>query len=641
MAALCLTAPAIARWSPPPSPRRWQHPLCQDCARRRRGLARRRASGDDGPEEAEAPPVRTLLVDNYDSYTYNLFQELSVVNGVPPVVVRNDEWAWGDVYYWVYKKRAFDNIVISPGPGSPACPGDIGLCLRIVSECGDIPILGVCLGHQALGLVHGAKIVHAPEAIHGRLSEIEHNGSYLFNHIPSGINSGFKVVRYHSLVIEATSLPEDLVSIAWCASPKMLSFVDSDQGDNCPLLGSLNNFSITHPSEVTNNREVPITIHNPGKPDGYKIIMGIKHSSRPHYGVQFHPESIATRYGRHIFQNFKRITTEYGSPSSSFLERKAHSADQCNYVPKGLLHTERLELRDSVEARMLPERSSEKKYLRLRWKRIDNFLSRTGGSEDIFSLLFGHENADDTFWLDSSSVDQNRARFSFMGGKGGPLWKQMTFHLSNQSSEGNITIRRADGSAVKNTLKDGFLEFLHKEIQSIQNNEEDFQGLPFEFHGGFVGYLGYNLDSAEEEEAAYVMALGEATRRVLKEADREIWAGGLALGLTESADGEGANAPRPPPPASPVPEPLQSWTWTRTLCPPMWVGVANEEEWQHMYDTETRALATEREKAKCQMVAERQAEQQQMALAAYQQDFTLMEEPTLVVLTKEEDDGNA
>ncbi|XBI14186.1 hypothetical protein VPH35_140808 [Triticum aestivum] len=490
MAALCLTAPAIARWSPPPSPRRWQHPLCQDCARRRRGLARRRASGDDGPEEAEAPPVRTLLVDNYDSYTYNLFQELSVVNGVPPVVVRNDEWAWGDVYYWVYKKRAFDNIVISPGPGSPACPGDIGLCLRIVSECGDIPILGVCLGHQALGLVHGAKIVHAPEAIHGRLSEIEHNGSYLFNHIPSGINSGFKVVRYHSLVIEATSLPEDLVSIAWCASPKMLSFVDSDQGDNCPLLGSLNNFSITHPSEVTNNREVPITIHNPGKPDGYKIIMGIKHSSRPHYGVQFHPESIATRYGRHIFQNFKRITTEYGSPSSSFLERKAHSADQCNYVPKGLLHTERLELRDSVEARMLPERSSEKKYLRLRWKRIDNFLSRTGGSEDIFSLLFGHENADDTFWLDSSSVDQNRARFSFMGGKGGPLWKQMTFHLSNQSSEGNITIRRADGSAVKNTLKDGFLEFLHKEIQSIQNNEEDFQGLPFEFHGGFVGYLG-------------------------------------------------------------------------------------------------------------------------------------------------------
>jgi para-aminobenzoate synthetase len=94
------------------------------------------------------PPVRTLLIDNYDSYTYNIFQELSVVNGVPPVVVRNDEWTWRDVYRWVYKERAFDNIVISPGPGSPACPSDIGIGLRILCECGDIPILGVCLGHQ-------------------------------------------------------------------------------------------------------------------------------------------------------------------------------------------------------------------------------------------------------------------------------------------------------------------------------------------------------------------------------------------------------------------------------------------------------------------------------------------------------------
>lgn len=285
--------------------------------------------------------MRTLLIDNYDSYTYNIFQELSVVNGVPPVVVRNDEWAWRDVYNWVYKKRAFDNIVISPGPGSPACPSDIGVCLRILCECGDIPILGVCLGHQALGLVHGAKIVHAPEAIHGRLSEIEHNGCCLFNHIPSGINSGFKVVRYHSLVIEASSLPEDLVSIAWTASPKMLSFLDSDQPDNTPFWGSLNNLSITDPSERINNGEVPITINNTSKPDGHKIVMGIKHSSRPHYGVQFHPESVATHYGRQIFQNFKRITTDFGSQSSLFQERKVHSIGQfCRSMqlcPEGLV----------------------------------------------------------------------------------------------------------------------------------------------------------------------------------------------------------------------------------------------------------------------------------------------------------------
>ncbi|KAK1268457.1 Anthranilate synthase component II [Acorus gramineus] len=120
--------------------------------------------------------VRTLLIDNYDSYTYNIYQQLSMVNGgkfhhypVPPVVVHNDEWTWEYLQQILYKEKAFDNIVISPGPGSPSCPGDIGICLHILHECEDIPILGVCLGHQALGYVHGARIVHAAEPVHGRL----------------------------------------------------------------------------------------------------------------------------------------------------------------------------------------------------------------------------------------------------------------------------------------------------------------------------------------------------------------------------------------------------------------------------------------------------------------------------------------
>uniref|UniRef100_A0A2P2IKW1 anthranilate synthase n=1 Tax=Rhizophora mucronata TaxID=61149 RepID=A0A2P2IKW1_RHIMU len=137
--------------------------------------------------------VRTLLIDNYDSYTYNIYQELSVINGVPPVVVRNDEWTWEDLCHYLYEEKAFDNIVISPGPGSPTCPADIGICLQLLLECRDVPILGVCLGHQALGYAHGARITHAPEPVHGRLSEIEHNGSKLFHNIPSGAKSGFKV----------------------------------------------------------------------------------------------------------------------------------------------------------------------------------------------------------------------------------------------------------------------------------------------------------------------------------------------------------------------------------------------------------------------------------------------------------------
>jgi para-aminobenzoate synthetase len=142
-------------------------------------------------------------------------------------------------------------------------------------------------------------------------------------------------VRYHSLVIEASSLPEDLVSIAWTASPKMLSFHESDQLDNTTFWGSLNNVSITNPSERTDIGASEL--------DGYKVVMGIRHSSRPHYGVQFHPESVATHYGRQIFQNFKRITTEFGSQSSLLQERKVHSIgklgiSQVLYMTKYFLH---------------------------------------------------------------------------------------------------------------------------------------------------------------------------------------------------------------------------------------------------------------------------------------------------------------
>jgi para-aminobenzoate synthetase len=154
-------------------------------------------------KELNFKQVRTLLIDIYDSYTYNIFQLLAVVNGVAPTVVKNDQLTWEYLHHILYGEHAFDNIVISPGPGSPTCAADIGICMRILYECKDIPILGVCLGHQALGYANGAQVVHAPEPVHGRLSEIEHTGYQLFNGIPSGAGSGFKVVRYHSLVLDA------------------------------------------------------------------------------------------------------------------------------------------------------------------------------------------------------------------------------------------------------------------------------------------------------------------------------------------------------------------------------------------------------------------------------------------------------
>jgi para-aminobenzoate synthetase len=190
--------------------------------------------------------TKTLLLDNYDSFTFNLFQFLAEVNGTDPIVVRNDGATWHDL-----SALEFDNIVISPGPGRPDNPADFGIC-RAALEAADVPVLGVCLGHQGLACFAGASVVHAPEVMHGRLSRVFHDESRLF----AGIPQGFEAVRYHSLCVDA-ALPPSLDPIAWT-------------------------------------------------PDG--VIMGVAHRERPQWGVQFHPESICTEHGRRLLANFRDLT---------------------------------------------------------------------------------------------------------------------------------------------------------------------------------------------------------------------------------------------------------------------------------------------------------------------------------------------
>ncbi|OVA07756.1 Anthranilate synthase component I [Macleaya cordata] len=406
---------------------------------------------------------------------------------IPPVVVRNDELTWEYLHHYLYEERAFDNIVISPGPGSPTCSADIGICLQILLECKDIPILGVCLGHQALGYVHGAQIIHAPEPVHGRLSEIEHNGCNLFLDIPSGRNSGFKVVRYHSLVINADSLPEELIPIAWSSSTDTLSFLE--------------------------NRKSEVIADAFGEQmESKKIIMGIMHSTRPHYGVQFHPESVATCHGRKIFQNFRKMTIDYWLRLFPVHERKVHDSAWMQMqlphasrlfreLPKSKLLVNNMGEENSLSTykpMMLENESIGARFLKLRWKKLDSLASQVGGAKNIFCNLFGDRKAENTFWLDSSSVEQRRARFSFMGGKGGALWRQITFRLSDKSDTiakagGYLSVEDAQGSVESIFLEDGFLNFLDKELRSFCYEKEDYEGLPFDFCGGYVGFMGYGL----------------------------------------------------------------------------------------------------------------------------------------------------
>ncbi|MCM1128378.1 MAG: aminodeoxychorismate synthase component I [Alistipes senegalensis] len=195
-----------------------------------------------------ARPLRTLLVDNYDSFTHNLYHLITRVNGIPPVLIKNDEKNWQPS-----NLKNIDNIVISPGPGNPVNPSDFGLCRDILLAAG-IPVLGVCLGHQGLCALYGGRVDLAPEPCHGRLSQVTHGQTGLFAHIPSP----FSVVRYHSLAVY--DLPKELQATAW-----------SEDG----------------------------------------VIMGAAHRSRPLFGVQFHPESVCTEYGLQLFRNFAAITRQW------------------------------------------------------------------------------------------------------------------------------------------------------------------------------------------------------------------------------------------------------------------------------------------------------------------------------------------
>jgi para-aminobenzoate synthetase len=211
--------------------------------------------------------VSTLLIDNYDSYTYNVFHLLAAASGEEPIVVHNDMVSWKALSRW-----DFDAIVLSPGPGRPDRWHDFGVCSDILRSS-VVPVLGVCLGHQGLGHVLKATVTTAPTAMHGRLSRVRHTGSGLFEDIPQD----FSVVRYHSLAVTG-SLGREGREIAWTA-------------------------------------------------DG--VVMGIEHAHRPLWGVQFHPESISTEYGHLLFENFYKLAQERKPPRRGRLNRPSVPPRRC------------------------------------------------------------------------------------------------------------------------------------------------------------------------------------------------------------------------------------------------------------------------------------------------------------------------
>jgi para-aminobenzoate synthetase len=352
--------------------------------------------------------MKTLLIDNYDSFTYNLFQLLAEANGDEPTVVRNDEASWDEL-----SKLEFDNVVISPGPGSPDHDGDFGVCTEAIRRS-ETPLLGVCLGHQGLSWAYGARVIHAPEVMHGRLSAVLHEDSPLF----AGIPREFQAVRYHSLCVEQP-LPEELEAIAWTS-------------------------------------------------DG--IVMGVAHRTRPQWGVQFHPESICTEYGRRLLANFRDLTAR-----STAGEREGTSASK--------------QLRGEREM----GRPTGRAKLALRVRRLDTLHD----PERTFVHLYGDSRS--AFWLDSSRVD-DRARFSFIGDAAGPLGATISYDVAT----GEVRVDRGDETEI---LQESIFDYLSREMRRLRCLSDD---LPFDFNCGFAGYFGYELKADCEGSRAHRSTLPDA-----------------------------------------------------------------------------------------------------------------------------------
>ncbi|AYN38642.1 aminodeoxychorismate synthase component I [Streptomyces dangxiongensis] len=361
--------------------------------------------------------MRSLIIDNYDSYTFNLFQLIAEVNGCEPVVLKNDDPALTTL-----DLTEFDNIVVSPGPGSPRIPRDLGHVGDILARA-VVPVLGVCLGHQAIAHAAGATVDRAPQPRHGHLTKVRHAGTELFRGVPQD----FTAVRYHSLRADEP-LPEAVEATAWAE-------------------------------------------------DG--VVMAIRHRTRPQWGVQFHPESIASEYGREIIANFRDLTAaraaRNGGPAQAPEQSPPASTDAAQPVgtPGDAYQLLELTVPGAVH------------------------------TEAAFTELFGL--SEYAFWLDSSRVEPGLSRFSFLGDASGPLSEVLTYRLADRA----VLVRGAEGVHRENGT---IFDVLERRLAERRLTDP---GLPFDFTSGYVGYFGYELKhdlgsrpghTAETPDATWIFA---------------------------------------------------------------------------------------------------------------------------------------
>jgi para-aminobenzoate synthetase len=363
--------------------------------------------------------VKTLLVDNHDSYSFNVFHLLAEASGEEPMVVNNDAVSWR-----VLTRMDFDAIVLSPGPGHPSRWHDFGVC-RDILRYSETPVFGICLGHQGIGNLLEGSVNRAPMAMHGRLSRVNHEGKGLFKDVPQG----FSVVRYHSLAITTPPGPEGHI-VAW-----------ADDG----------------------------------------VVMGVEHTKRPIWGVQFHPESISTEYGLKIAQNFFEMAAQHRRSAD-------RPAGRATIAPR------------SGRPDVSPPQPAGSGELELRMREIEG----QAPTEYVYEQLFA--DAETSFWLDSADAPTWLAQCSYMGTTAGAERCVAYYDVDS----GEIALERGSVETVEHK---SIFDYLDRELKRIA--VEPPEGIERGLVGGYVGYLGYelkadcgshNVHSSDMPDAAMMLA---------------------------------------------------------------------------------------------------------------------------------------
>lgn len=395
--------------------------------------------------------MRCLLIDNYDSFTWNLADQIGRAFGEAPSVLRNDACAWDELD----ADRRYDCIVISPGPGSVEREADFHIARQAIARSGR-PLLGVCLGFQGIAHGNGGRIAHAPEPYHGRVSRLRHDGSELF----AGLPASFEVVRYHSL-IAAAPLP-----------PALQATAHSDDG----------------------------------------LIMALRHRERPQWGVQFHPESILSEYGIDLIANFRdQVRRGRGrgfaagsrASSSGVVRAQAARFEAAQSFAAGAVLAEAAPNRGLATESSAPMRApadpsadppTAPRRLRL-WRRP---LPAGLDAEAVFCALYASQR--NSFWLDSQDAGEDRAEraaYSFMGAV---------------EDADLLAYRIADDDAALSAGRD-LLARMERELGSVEIVEADGEvsPLPFDFRGGYIGWLGYEAQALFDGERGRSSSMPDAS----------------------------------------------------------------------------------------------------------------------------------